>query len=131
VLIEYEIKTAEPRRKRARKNKEDQMTMSTKDKAMVTRIIKQLQTLVGPDNFKRRSPAFLARHYARLKRLASGPRGISQQRLEKLPGFLPQRSTMYNLSHAANAHGCRIIASGPRGKRRYRFVRRLRVVRAA
>jgi len=38
---------------------------------------------------------------------------------------------MMNLKNAANAHDCRVISSGPRNKRHYRFVRKLKSVRAA
>ncbi len=80
---------------------------------------------------KYRSKNVLAKHYSRIAKLATRPQGIARKELSKMPGFRPSWPTMNNLMHAAKANDCRIVPSGQRGKRRYRFFRKLKAVRAA
>ena len=78
----------------------------------------------------RRSSTELAKHYAKVVKLATRPRGVTRSQLSELPGFRPMQSNIQNLKNAAKPHYT-IVTSGKHGSAVYHFVRKLKSVRAA
>jgi len=116
------------------KTKRRKANAQEQSQAELFRIITALvepETVAARKVNHRRSPTELAKHDAKVVKLATRKRGVTRSQLSELPGFRPAQPTMMNLKHAAKAHGYRIISAGKHGGTVYRFARKLKSVRAA